>query len=69
MTMSTGDIVLKYVCPSLGSAIALVMWFSPMRDVLNVNRSKELGVSGLDALPPHTHLPSCLIAATVPARP
>jgi hypothetical protein len=36
--------VLHYGCPAIGGAIALVMFLTPMRAVLAVNRRRYLGV-------------------------
>lgn len=42
--MSTGDIILKYVCPGLGVIIANLMFAAPLRDCYNaVKAGKGLG--------------------------
>jgi hypothetical protein len=40
------QILLKYVCPSLGSFIAIIMFISPMRAVYRVRKQERLGVRG-----------------------
>ncbi len=41
--MSTKDIILKLVCPILGLCITTVMWSSPMKVILQIRNSRELG--------------------------
>uniref|UniRef100_A0A383V948 Bidirectional sugar transporter SWEET n=1 Tax=Tetradesmus obliquus TaxID=3088 RepID=A0A383V948_TETOB len=43
MPISTTDILLKHVCPGLGVGIAFVLFSSPLKAVLEVNRKKSLG--------------------------
>eukprot|EP00878_Enallax_costatus_P026770 GHUV01028761.1.p1 GENE.GHUV01028761.1~~GHUV01028761.1.p1 ORF type:complete len:132 (-),score=23.32 GHUV01028761.1:255-650(-) len=41
--MDARTAVMKYMCPSLGAAIAFAMFISPFRAVLRVDREKQLG--------------------------
>lgn len=38
-------IFMNHICPALGAVIALLMFASPMKAVLEANRNKDLGVS------------------------
>jgi uncharacterized protein with PQ loop repeat len=41
--MSVRDIFFNVVCPTLGVVIALTMFLTPMRSVLQARRDKSLG--------------------------
>eukprot|EP00882_Tetradesmus_deserticola_P003298 GHRQ01003493.1.p1 GENE.GHRQ01003493.1~~GHRQ01003493.1.p1 ORF type:complete len:378 (+),score=125.18 GHRQ01003493.1:486-1619(+) len=43
MPLTTSDILLKHVCPGLGVGIAFVLFSSPLKAVLEVNRKKSVG--------------------------
>jgi hypothetical protein len=46
---SAQQIILQYVCPGLGAAIAFVMFSSPFKSIREVNKRKYLGVSSSSA--------------------
>ena len=48
--MSTGDIILKYVCPGLGVIIANLMFAAPLRDCYNVVKVGK-GLGKLNPMP------------------
>lgn len=43
--MSAKDIILKLVCPILGLCITTVMWSSPMKVILEIRRTRNLGTT------------------------
>jgi len=42
--MDIQAVFLKHVCPGVGAVIALLLFMSPLKAVLEVNRAKQLGV-------------------------
>jgi solute carrier family 50 protein (sugar transporter) len=58
MVLSAADIVLRYVCPSVGAVIALCMFGAPMPAVLEVRRRRFLGDT--NALPFAAMAANCL---------
>ncbi|KAF6244012.1 hypothetical protein COO60DRAFT_1631461 [Scenedesmus sp. NREL 46B-D3] len=43
MPLTTSEILLKHVCPGLGVGIAFLLFSSPLKAVLEVNKKKSLG--------------------------
>lgn len=61
MSLSAGDIVLRYVCPGLGAFIAFFMFLSPAQTIRQVNRNKALEVGmGGEQLAEHLQAHICL---------
>lgn len=57
---SAADAFLKYGCPGIGAGVAFIVFFSPMKAILEVNRRKYLGVSAYHLLCPSAVVMWCM---------